>query len=147
MTTIPRGIIDEHYRYKRPLCIVSPIKNQKTQWENPDEIVSSLWTNDVVRENPKRFKLLLTTFIKSNFRCEFKVSQSIVTIGRTVSQKELENVLEEFVERYLICQGCLKPETTMSVSGSTICLDCRGCGRITRRKVVDPIDEKMAKIM
>lgn len=45
------------------------------------------------------------------------------------SADELADVLDSFIQRYVLCQKCRNPETVLHIKGETITAQCKACGR------------------
>ena len=117
---IPRHIIDPNYRYKMPPIHVK-IEGRgggiKTRLENITQIAKSL-------ERPeeyiiKFFSLTIGTIVKGNL------------INGKHDPDDLAELLDMFIEKYVLCGQCGNPETEIKVKRERIGLKCRACGFAT----------------
>jgi len=131
METIPRGIFDPHFRYKRNKIHIEPTKHFSVI-TNLDFIA-----NEIYRTAPDIIRWLQLHVT----HCEVKVLQQGGKVGTQVSlkgsvtQSALEDILEEFIEKFVLCESCISPETYFNVKKNKIVyLHCRACGYNTKCK-------------
>lgn len=105
-TTIPRGSLDPFYRYKRPVLKTKLGKANTTIIENLDDVSRAL-----NRPSPT-----ILSFMKT----KLGTSGQKATLKGSFSTQELEDVLEAFIEKDVLCRVCGNPET---VDGR-----CSACG-------------------
>lgn len=53
-------------------------------------------------------------------------------IKGTHSPEDLKKLLDKFIEKYILCQKCKYPETTMFVESKLLASRCRACGHINK---------------
>jgi len=101
--TIPKGIQDEHYRYKRPELQVTYPGNIKTKLENISEI--SLKYLITPPEYPLKF-------IGYELGSQTTKENDDFIISGKHSLDKLEELLEKFIGKYIICssKSCKFPE-------------------------------------
>lgn len=132
MINIRRDVKDMYYRYKMPR-LVSKIEGKgngiKTVVSNMVDIAKAL----------NRPPVYVTKFFGSEVGsltvCDEKAGRYIVN-GAHEAEK-LQNVLDGFIAKFVLCPGCENPETDLSVSrDGTIWRTCKACGH---RATVDMI--------
>lgn len=124
MINIRRDVKDLYYRYKMPR-LVSKIEGKgngiKTVVSNMVDIAKAL----------NRPPVYVTKFFGSEVGsltvCDEKAARYIVN-GAHEAEK-LQNVLDGFISKFVLCPGCENPETDLSVSrDGTIWRNCKACG-------------------
>ena len=124
MINIRRDVKDLYYRYKMPR-LVSKIEGKgngiKTLVSNMVDIAKAL----------NRSPVYVTKFFGSEVGsltvCDEKAGRFIVN-GAHEAEK-LQNVLDGFITKFVLCPSCENPETDLSVSkDGTIWRNCKACG-------------------
>ena len=124
MINIRRDVKDLYYRYKMPR-LVSKIEGKgngiKTVVSNMVDIAKAL----------NRPPVYVTKFFGSEVGsltvCDEKAARYIVN-GAHEAEK-LQNVLDGFISKFVLCPACENPETDLSVSkDGTIWRNCKACG-------------------
>lgn len=124
MINIRRDVKDLYYRYKMPR-LVSKIEGKgngiKTVVSNMVDIAKAL----------NRSPVYVTKFFGSEVGsltvCDEKAARYIVN-GAHEAEK-LQNVLDGFISKFVLCPSCENPETDLSVSkDGTIWRNCKACG-------------------
>lgn len=124
MINIRRDVKDLYYRYKMPR-LISKIEGKgngiKTVVSNMVDIAKAL----------NRPPVYVTKFFGSEVGsltvCDEKAARYIVN-GAHEAEK-LQNVLDGFISKFVLCPGCENPETDLSVSkDGTIWRNCKACG-------------------
>lgn len=124
MINIRRDVKDLYYRYKMPR-LVSKIEGKgngiKTVVSNMVDIAKAL----------NRPPVYVTKFFGSEVGsltvCDEKAARYVVN-GAHEAEK-LQNVLDGFISKFVLCPGCENPETDLSVSkDGTIWRSCKACG-------------------
>jgi len=122
---IPRDIEDEFYRYKMPVLrakVEGRGNGIKTVIENNAEISKSLDRNPEYLCKFFGFELGALT---SNQNDKYVVN------GKHDAE-DLARVLDQFIEKFVLCGGCRNPETNVDIKGDKIFLKCRACGKSTQ---------------
>ncbi len=130
---IPRQTIDPNYRYTMPRMRIKSEgrgNGTKTRLENITEIAKAL-------ERPpiyimKYFSFGLGTLIKDDL------------INGDHSGADLAEILDSFIDGYVLCGTCGNPETEIKVGWDNVGLLCRACGSITQ---CDPTQKLTTFIM
>jgi len=122
---VPRNIDDEFYRYKMPVLrakVEGRGNGIKTVVENNAEISKAL------DRNPE--------YVCKFFGFELGALTSNQTDKYVVNGKhdaeDLAKVLDQFIEKFVLCGGCRNPETNVEIKGDKIFLKCRACGKSTQ---------------
>jgi len=122
---VPRNVEDPFYRYKMPVLRVKVQgrgKMIKTVLLNLDSIAHAL-------ERPVDY---LLKFI--GFECGAPVANQSnqFTVGGDRKVEELNEILDVFIDKYILCSMCKNPETILEAKKGDIVLSCRACGTQTR---------------
>lgn len=121
MLNIPSYIEDPSYRYKMPRLqtrIEGRGNGIKTALPNLQEVAKAL---KVPTEFPTKW-----------FGCELG-AQSMITEDRAIvngshTLDTMQESLDRFIDKYVLCQKCKLPEITLSVSKKNISGQCSACG-------------------
>ncbi|MCY3414332.1 MAG: hypothetical protein INQ03_21985 [Candidatus Heimdallarchaeota archaeon] len=73
----------------------------------------------------RREPSLVKKFISQTLGAPTKIDGTQLVIKRSVSRGDLEQVLGEFLSKYIICKFCGKPDTLLKKKKIT----CAACGR------------------
>ena len=130
MINIRRDVKDLYYRYKMPR-LVSKIEGKgngiKTVVSNMVDIAKAL------NRPPAYVTKFFGSEVGSLTVCDEKAARYIVN-GAHEAEK-LQNILDAFISKFVLCTSCENPETDLSVSrDGTIYRNCKACGH---RSTVD----------
>ncbi len=130
MINIRRDVKDLYYRYKMPR-LVSKIEGKgngiKTVVSNMVDIAKAL------NRPPSYVTKFFGSEVGSLTVCDEKAARYIVN-GAHEAEK-LQNILDAFISKFVLCTSCENPETDLSVSrDGTIYRNCKACGH---RSTVD----------
>ncbi|CAD2087832.1 eukaryotic translation initiation factor 5, putative [Plasmodium vinckei] len=122
---IPRDRNDPNYRYKMPK-LISKIEGRgngiRTNITNMGDIARAL----------KRPPMYPTKF----FGCElgtmvkFEENEEKAIVNGAHKENDLVNILDKFIEMYVLCPHCLLPETDIIVKKGFLICKCNACGNI-----------------
>eukprot|EP00049_Salpingoeca_infusionum_P023586 m.12963 g.12963 ORF g.12963 m.12963 type:complete len:440 (+) comp5884_c0_seq1:309-1628(+) len=122
---VNRAIDDPFYRYKMP-AIIAKVEGRgngiKTVIVNMTEIAKAL-------ERPPSYPT-------KYFGCELGAQTQIDPKGDRYivngqhTAEDLQNILDGFISKFVLCPGCDNPETRLSVSKKTINQKCVACGYV-----------------
>ena len=121
---IPRTVEDPHYRYKMPILTVK-IEGRgngvKTRLPNIIEIAKALERD--ISYIMKFFELELGTKTINNggYMLNGKHEPEIIA-----------DVLDRFIEKYILCGKCHNPETVILAKKDNVRLKCKACGNRTQ---------------
>lgn len=130
MINIRRDVKDLYYRYKMPR-LVSKIEGKgngiKTVVSNMIDIAKAL------NRPPSYVTKYFGSEVGSLTVCDEKAARYIVN-GAHEAEK-LQNILDGFITKFVLCTSCDNPETDLTVSkDGTIYRNCKACGH---RSTVD----------
>lgn len=121
---IPRTIEDRHYRYKMPAL---GIKVEGRGNGIKTKIVNILDVAKALDRDPlylmKYFGLELGSQISQNAGHLINGKQEVA---------DLANVLDKFIDKYVLCGKCKNPETIILVKKGNLRLKCKACGHLTQ---------------
>lgn len=122
---IPRDRDDPNYRYKMPK-LISKIEGRgngiRTNIANMGDIARSL----------KRPPMYPTKF----FGCElgtmvkFEENEEKAIVNGAHKENDLVNILDKFIDMYVLCPHCLLPETDIIVKKGFLICKCNACGNV-----------------
>lgn len=131
MVNIPRYVDDLYYRYTMP-ALKAKVEGRgngiKTVIENMTPISQSLARPPAYMTKYFGFELGAQTI------CDEKNDRWIVN-GKH-EEEDLAKLLDDFIEKYILCRKCRNPETIMIVRKDAIELRCAACS------AVSPVDTK-----
>lgn len=121
---IPRSVEDRHYRYKMPVMAIK-IEGRgngvKTKLVNITNIAKAL----------DRDPLYLMKYF--GFELGSQISENA---GHLINGKQevsdLNETLDKFIEKYVLCGKCKNPETIILVKKDNLRLKCKACGYLTQ---------------
>lgn len=125
---IPRDNLDPFARYWRYQIIISSGKGNTTKIENLSSIAHQLGRDPDIIAN--FLKKELGTSVKkiagdkNGSKSSRSNQEQKYSIGGQFSVDQLEDLLEKFIDREILCQQCGNPETSVE-NGSK---RCRACG-------------------
>jgi len=125
LVNVPRDVDDEFYRYKMPVLrakVEGRGNGIKTVVENCQEIAKALDRNPEYVNKFFGWELGAQTIIGSD---------KYIVNGRHEAT-DLAKVLDNFIDKFVLCGGCRNPETNINVKGDKIFLVCRACGKTTQ---------------
>jgi translation initiation factor 5 len=127
---INRNVDDAFYRYKMPR-LVAKVEGKgngiKTVIANMVDIAKAL-------NRPP-------TYPTKYFGCElgaqtqFDNKNDRYIVNGDHDAAKLQDLLDGFIRRFVLCQECDNPETNLAIKGTRISLTCKACGFVTN---VDP---------
>ncbi|SNW62841.1 Eukaryotic translation initiation factor eIF2B-eIF5 [Orpheovirus IHUMI-LCC2] len=131
MLNIPKTVIDPFYRYRRPISSVK-IEKGKTLIVNSKALSKSL----------DRDILLISKYLGQSLSTNVVVKDDMIWINGRVELERIEDKIESFIEKYVICSKDDNPETIIQKDKKGLCLVCKACGS----KTILP-DDKVTKYM
>ncbi|KAI9355402.1 domain found in IF2B/IF5-domain-containing protein [Zopfochytrium polystomum] len=114
---------DAFYRYKMPK-LISKIEGKgngiKTVIPNMSEIAKAL-------SRPPTYP---TKFFANELgtSATFIIDKDRYIINGAHDATKLQNLLEVFITKFVLCPACKNPETNLIISGDNITRDCQACG-------------------
>jgi translation initiation factor 2 beta subunit (eIF-2beta)/eIF-5 len=126
------GVDDEHYRYSMPTIAVKHAKN-KTLLLNILEIAKAL---HATRPSPspgeivKFFAFELATRGKCPDNDKLRKNKEGASLSGYHPCETLQKKLDCYIENFVLCGVCRKPETKYRHKKGSIWLECFGCGAV-----------------
>ena len=77
-----------------------------------------------IRRSPEHLMKYLGKVLAS--QCELKGDRLI--LSRKLSSKEINEKIEKYVQNFVICPNCKKPDTELEDEGSKLFIRCLACG-------------------
>lgn len=114
-----RTIDDPEYRYKMPAMAVSKEGKGRTVISNLNDIGFSL------NRNAKQIAKFLGYELGT--RCEYDSTTGYGLINGPHSASRLQQLLAKYIDEYVLCVGCGKPETVFIVESNTVYQNCLCC--------------------
>ena len=109
--------IDPFYRYKRPRTICEHHKG-RTIIVNLEDIAKALHTK----------ASYITYYIQLEKSTSATTNGEIKTI---IPQSEVEKIINDFIEKYILCMVCRYPELVTRIYRKELESHCEACGHIT----------------
>ncbi|MBM4248301.1 MAG: translation initiation factor IF-2 subunit beta [Euryarchaeota archaeon] len=109
-------------------------EGKTTVWRNFGDII------DLVRREPSH---MLGYLLKELGTAGTQDGRRVLFKGR-VAGKAIEDRIRSFVEMYVLCQECTRPDTHLVKDGRTVILQCEACGAhrpVTIRKGMKQAEE------
>lgn len=126
LVNIPRHVSDIHYRYKMP-SIVAKIEGRgngiKTRFINLSEVAKSLHPHGEVYRN-----YIIKFF---GFELGAMVNTRDLVINGKYDSSDLQDLLDKYVDKYVLCAKCQNPETLLFIKKETVKRRCKACGHVT----------------
>ena len=137
LVNIPRSVSDSHYRYKMPALLVK-IEGRgngiKTRLMNIVEIAKAL----------DRPFVYLIKFLGFELGSQVVIKDDYLVSGKH-EPLDLANLLDKFIDRYVLCGGCKNPETILRIHKELPRLRCKACGFVSNCDGSHKIANYMAK--
>lgn len=124
LVNIPRSLEDPYYRYKMPpieIKLEGRGNGIKTKLTNISEISESLL----------RPPLYIVKFFGYELGSQTGAKEGFLINGKH-EPEDLSNILDKFIEKYVLCGTCRNPETVLFISNKGVPrMKCKACGAIT----------------
>lgn len=137
---ICRDNTDPFYRYKMP-AIQSKVEGRgngiKTAIPNLSEVARALGRPPAYLVKYFGYELGAQT--------TFKEEDDRYLVNGAHGQAELQDLLDGFISKFILCGSCKNPETQIQIKGKNdLQKDCKACGRITE---IDPRHKLLSYIL
>ena len=139
LVNIPRSEEDEFYRYKMPELLV---KNEG-KGNGVKTVITNI--NDVAKALKRPAPYLHKVFGYAHNTPTTIDGDGRAVINGTFNKETLAKDLDAFIDRYVLCQHCQNPETTMIIKGNSGELVCKACGGITTLRLADKLGNFILK--
>lgn len=123
LLNVNREVKDQFYRYKMP-SIIAKVEGKgngiKTVIVNMVEVAKALGRPP--------------TYTCKYFGCElgaqtqFDIKNDRYIVNGSHDAQKLQDLLDSFIKKFVLCQECENPETTLIIKKGTIGLVCKACG-------------------
>lgn len=139
MIDILRNNNDPFARYKMPKLILTyegKANNTRSVLTNLNDIASSL----------KRSPIMLIKYLSSEKGTNYEYKNQKFSIKGMYKQNELQDMIYNFIDSYVLCSECDNPET-FYVQNKVIHIRCYACGSsnpIVKNKMYNIIEKEMA---
>ncbi|MCK5449398.1 translation initiation factor IF-2 subunit beta [Candidatus Pacearchaeota archaeon] len=77
-----------------------------------------------VRRNPEH----LMKFLNKELASSSEISGDRLILSRKLSSTDINDRIEKYVKRFVLCPKCKKPDTELESSGGKVFLKCLACG-------------------
>jgi translation initiation factor 5 len=116
---IPKSVNDPSYRYKRDTIKVEIQNNNggMTKLINIEAISTQIGTDVDI----------LLKFIKKSLNVNI-IKKDSICIRKIETQQNIENILEEYIEKEILCKKCNNPEFTLIKDKKNTTKTCKACG-------------------
>jgi translation initiation factor 2 subunit 2 len=68
-------------------------------------------------------------FLSGELASSAEISGDRLIFSRKVSSKEVNRKIEKYVNRFVLCPSCRKPDTELNNEGNKAFLKCLACGK------------------
>lgn len=127
LVNICRSNNDPFYRYKMPLI------QAKTEGSGNGIKTNILNLNDVATALARPASYVLKYFgFELGAQTTIDAKNERYLINGVHDTKQLQDTLDGFIEKFVLCLQCKNPETVLEIiSGDNLQRDCKACGKIT----------------
>lgn len=138
IVNIPKNNNDLMYRYKR--------HRLTTNTTNKNIILSNI--NDIATEINRDVEELIQ-HIKGDISRPVKLGKNnevtIPNFNKTSVDKDLDDIVEEFICKFVLCPTCNNPETSYIINKNIVNRKCASCGSITNVEQTKYINKLIKK--
>jgi translation initiation factor 2 subunit 2 len=113
---------------------VKPIEGSKDRFEIPQveghiEGIRTIISNfkqiaDYLRRNPEH----LEKFLQKELAAPSKLDGDRAIFVKKIPAKKIDEKIQVYAEKYVICKECKKPDTTLDKQGEYYFIHCLACG-------------------
>lgn len=113
---------DPHYRYKMPSII--------TRIESKNGGTTVIENIDKISEKIKRTPNEIQKYFRKSLSCcvRYETDKGII-IAAKKEKSDLQTILAEYINNFVLCPECQNPETTMEIKKKKTTLTCAACGK------------------
>jgi len=94
------------------------LQGNKTIISNINEIVDKL----------RRSIAHLVKFLLKELASPGEMKGNFLVLGTKISSSRINEKIEEYVKKYVICPICKKPDTKLKKEGNFLFISCQACG-------------------
>ncbi|MEK6887259.1 MAG: translation initiation factor IF-2 subunit beta [Nanoarchaeota archaeon] len=110
-------VMEEISRFETPK-VKGHLQGNKTIISNINEIVEKL----------RRPAAHIVKFLLKELAAPGEIKGYFFVIGTKISASRINEKLSEYVEKFVICPVCKKPDTKLKKEGNFIFINCQACG-------------------
>ena len=110
-------VVVEVSRFEVPK-VKGHLQGNKTIISNINEIVEKL----------RRPVAHIVKFLQKELATPGEVKGNFLVFGTKISSSRINEKLNEYVEKYVICPVCKKPDTKLKKEGDFVFIMCQACG-------------------
>lgn len=113
---------------------IKPIESKSERFEVPlveghIEGIRTIITNfmqiaNYLRRNPEH----LEKFLQKELAAPSKIDGDRLIMVKKIPAKKIDERIQVYVEKYVICKECKKPDTTLEKQGNFYFIHCLACG-------------------
>ena len=70
----------------------------------------------------------LLKFLNKELAAKAEMKQTYTIFNTKLSSQKINEKIDEYVQQYVICKQCARPDTTISKNGSAWTIQCQACG-------------------
>lgn len=111
------GSTDPFYRYKRSKLDLE-FRRDKIIIKNAGKITREL----------NRDIKLIAKFLNSLISTQIAIKGETIEIKKILTEGELDNYFQIFIDNYVLCKKCNNPETSINKRNNQIEMNCSACG-------------------
>ena len=116
---------DQFYRYRMPKLELA--------FENKKGGITVIKNIEIIAEKLERPVKMIGKYISKNIGCSAKMKsgKGMILVGKW-DDVRLNELIQQFIDKFVLCPGCGNPETDYEESKRKIVLKCRACGKINK---------------
>jgi translation initiation factor 2 subunit 2 len=77
-----------------------------------------------IRRTPEH----LAKFLGKELASQYEISGDRLILSRRLSSRDVNDKIEKYVSRFVLCPKCSKPDTELEEEGAKLFLKCLACG-------------------
>ena len=117
---IPKSNTDTFFRYKRDEIDIKVVNTNGGNTDLTNIITISEQLGDDVD--------FLIKFIKKKLNVNIITKNNKYVINKIIVKDNIENILEEYIKKNILCPGCSNPEFTREITKKKEIRTCKACG-------------------
>ena len=91
---------------------------------NKTIISNFLQISNIIRRKPEH----LLKYILKELATPGEINNNLLTIGTKITSVRINEKIMNYVDNYVICKTCNKPDTKLITEGNIITMTCQACG-------------------
>lgn len=121
------SLLDQAYEKIEPVeeCGRFEILKVKGHHEGTKTIITNFGqVVNCIRRNPEH----LMKFLNKELASSSEIKGERLILSRKLSSKDINDRIEKYVKRFVLCPKCRKPDTELKDVGGKVFLNCLACG-------------------